>query len=762
MYRSAKASDGKSVQAAFGGVGLILFFFFILLSAPWGAHAAYNQQRSAEALTQQLIGLSTAYDHASPTARSKALEDLVAAATKRRDLLAGLIDSDPELVLRVALPAAVRTRMPVEVQSYMEQHVELGGELEVIYKDYPDGTASLHHFLNANGKRVALHFKTVPPGLLTGTTVSATGVLLDDAMALESGEQILTLAADGGSDGGSNGGTPAPVPNTLGEQRTLVMLVNFQDDPREPFTVEEARSFVFGEASDFFYENSYGQTWLAGDVYGWYTLPTTTTCSDTVIREEADAMASVSGVSLSDYDRIVYIYPNDSCGLGGQSTVGGSPSRAYVYVFPDLRIFDHELGHSLGLHHSHGMNCTGAVIGSDCDEVEYGDRLDIMGGRELHFNAFQKERLGWLDYGDSPPIATVQTDETFRLAPYEENSTGLHALKIFRDLDPVSGQPRYYYLEYRPLLGFDAVLQQDPYANIENIVNGVVFHLGTVGDGLHAENSSFLLDMTPDTSTSLVLDLDDPALISGQSYSDPIAGVTISTDWTDETGATVSVSFDQATCTRSNPQVVISPSQSQWASPGTAVDYEVTLINADNAACPSATFDLSAVVPSGWTAVFDDPALTLPPETSGSTHLVLRSPVTASDNFYYVAVNAENSADPSYVNSATATYVVNTPTTNGAPVAIDDDATLTQVQPIVINVLSNDSDPDNDTILVNDFTQGAKGTVDLNNDGTLTYTPGSRFKNRDSFTYSISDGVTTGTAMVTISLLKKANGNSAK
>ena len=65
-------------------------------------------------------------------------------------------------------------------------------------------------------------------------------------------------------------------------------------------------------------------------------------------------------------------------------------------VLPDLRIFNHELGHTFGLYHSHGMNCSGVVIGSDCDNIEYGDRLDIMGGRALHFNAFQKERLGWL------------------------------------------------------------------------------------------------------------------------------------------------------------------------------------------------------------------------------------------------------------------------------------------------------------------------------------------------------------------------------
>ena len=126
-----------------------------------------------------------------------------------------------------------------------------------------------------------MHFRDNPPQLLSGEQVVAHGVYLDldggtdahGAMALESGEQLLMLAADGGTDGGSNDGTPAPVPNTFGEQRVLVMLVNFEDNPSEPFTVDDANNLVFGTASDFFLENSYGQTWLAGDVEGWYTLP---------------------------------------------------------------------------------------------------------------------------------------------------------------------------------------------------------------------------------------------------------------------------------------------------------------------------------------------------------------------------------------------------------------------------------------------------------------------------------------------------------
>ena len=45
-----------------------------------------------------------------------------------------------------------------------------------------------------------------------------------------------------------------------------MMLLNFQDTAAEiPFTVSEAHEIVFGTVSDFFYEASYGKTWLAGD-----------------------------------------------------------------------------------------------------------------------------------------------------------------------------------------------------------------------------------------------------------------------------------------------------------------------------------------------------------------------------------------------------------------------------------------------------------------------------------------------------------------
>uniref|UniRef100_UPI003D0F319B Ig-like domain-containing protein n=1 Tax=Shewanella sp. TaxID=50422 RepID=UPI003D0F319B len=65
-------------------------------------------------------------------------------------------------------------------------------------------------------------------------------------------------------------------------------------------------------------------------------------------------------------------------------------------------------------------------------------------------------------------------------------------------------------------------------------------------------------------------------------------------------------------------------------------------------------------------------------------------------------------------------------------------------------VLSNDSDPEGDTLTVASVTQGSKGSVTLLADGRVQYTPGKRFKGSDSFSYIISDGELTATATVTI------------
>ena len=78
---------------------------------------------------------------------------------------------------------------------------------------------------------------------------------------------------------------------------------------------------------------------------------------------------------------------------------------------------------------------------------------------------------------------------------------------------------------------------------------------------------------------------------------------------------------------------------------------------------------------------------------------------------------------------------------NGFPTAFADLVTTDVDVPITISVLSNDEDPEGDTLAIDGFddtsTESAVPNVVNNGDGTLTYTPPPGFSGSDSFTYTI-------------------------
>lgn len=90
---------------------------------------------------------------------------------------------------------------------------------------------------------------------------------------------------------------------------------------------------------------------------------------------------------------------------------------------------------------------------------------------------------------------------------------------------------------------------------------------------------------------------------------------------------------------------------------------------------------------------------------------------------------------------------------NQAPTAVDDAATTFEVAPITIDLLANDSDPDDDPISITAIGEPEYGTLVDNADGTVTYTAPSYYGGTVTFTYTITDGVTgESTATVTITV----------
>ncbi len=87
---------------------------------------------------------------------------------------------------------------------------------------------------------------------------------------------------------------------------------------------------------------------------------------------------------------------------------------------------------------------------------------------------------------------------------------------------------------------------------------------------------------------------------------------------------------------------------------------------------------------------------------------------------------------------------------NDAPVAVDDSFTTAEDTAVTVNVLTNDSDLDGDTLTVSAVTQGASGSVAIVAGG-VQYTPNANFNGADSFTYTLSDG-NGGTATATVNV----------
>jgi hypothetical protein len=714
--------------------GAVLFS----ISAAFGqTDSELADRATAERLTDAVVALNTQYQAAAVSEKQDVLRELTRAAKARQEFFNSIMGSNPAEVMRVAIPKSIAASLPAPVKAAVEQEADVEGRLEVAIEDGPS-EARLHHFLNTGTERLELHFAGEPPtNLLTGNKVRVHGVKLQQGLALTTANVTSTTTTT------SSTGITSILPNTFGAQKTLVILVNFQDNNTQPWTVATAQSVVFTTASNFWLENSLQQTWITGDVAGWLTLPmTSTTCDTGSIRTYALQAAQNAGFILSNYNHFLYAFPQISaCSWQGASGIGGNPSNSWVNGIFDQQVVDHELGHGLGLYHSHSLGCgTSIYATSGCTQYEYGDYYETMGnsnvgGNSMDYNAFQRERLGWLNYGSQPPITTVTSSGTYSISPYEAQDGNPKALKILQS----SSSGTYYYVEARQAIGFDSLLAYSV-PGYSSVLNGVVVHIASPSNG----NSSDLLDMNPSSSwgTAMALDV-------GQGYIDSTAGITISTTAVSSSGATVQVTLSGPTCTHANPTISVTPSQSQWVASGTSVNFTFNVINNDNSGCSSSTFNLAGTAPTGWSSALGSTFLTLAPGASGSTTLQVTSPVGTANGFYNIGVSAANSAATSYTASVSATYVIATLSIS----VVTNQSSYSRGQTVNVTVtLTSGSSPDSGAgVSVN--IKKADGTV-----AALTGTTGSNGTAVVSYKLKKTDPV--GTYNVTASS-SSGTGNSA-
>ncbi|EPO6951216.1 tandem-95 repeat protein, partial [Vibrio harveyi] len=129
---------------------------------------------------------------------------------------------------------------------------------------------------------------------------------------------------------------------------------------------------------------------------------------------------------------------------------------------------------------------------------------------------------------------------------------------------------------------------------------------------------------------------------------------------------------------------------------------------------------------------------------------------TPAENFNGDATISYTISDGQLTDDATVAVTVNP--VNDAPVAVDDTVTTDEDTAVTIDVLANDSDPENDTLTITAASVPAEqGTVAIV-DGKLVFTPAENFNGDATISYTISDGQLTddATVAVTVNLVNDA------
>ena len=677
-----KSKQGKCV-VFLSVIVVLLAFCLSWTTCSWGGEkddiTIQTSLQKAKPLTSELLRLANDFRRAAPQAKSEVVEQLTLVAQKRNRALLNIIRKHPDVVLDVALPPGILMHLPSETQGYLEEEVTLEGEVEILHFDNFDKQTSWEDYLitTTDKKQYTLHIAEGRPNILSHYRIKIRGVKVHEQIALKATDVEVLSEVEL---------APAATMKKVG-----VILFNFQNDTSQSYTQEHARQVTFtasNSANAFYQETSFnkvgleGKLRIDGDIYGWYTIPhDNTSCDYSAWASAARIAAAADSFSTTGYNVIIYAFPQTSaCSWWGLGSIGGSPASSWVNGSYALRVVAHEMGHNFGAHHSSSYSCVDAnnirvPISNNCASSEYGDPFDIMGSSTNHFNNFQKGRLGYLDVVNTQ---TVSTNGSYTIAPIEWTTSDVQVLRIPKEKDGSGNVTQYYYLEYRQPYGFDNFGSTAP------VVNGVSIRLAPPYSTI---SQSLLIDTASETTS-----FSDASLIVNKTFEDPIKGITISTTGVSSSFATVTIDFDPLPCIRSDPALSISPAI-QAGSPGQTLTYTLTLTNNDNSGCNVSTFDITPLLPSGFSQLPSSLSETLSPDATVTRTLLITSGSNISTGPYTFTETALNTSDQDYFASASAIYEVKLSDTTCPTVTIIsplDGSTLPKKGTVAISAKASD------------------------------------------------------------------------
>ena len=557
-------------------------------------------------------------------------ETLAQLAQKRGALMQQLAQTDPEVFLRSVMPADTRAALPQPVQAEVERAVTLAGVVDVTHIDdfsNEDNSRFVYH-LRSGGEQLDLFLAGEVPAMTSNTQVNISGFRIGK-----------TVVAAGDTGGLTVVSAPSPVPDSLGTQKTLAILVTAPGQPATP-TKAQMNTLIFGDQFQKFYkEQSYGKVNFVGDVTDWISVSASLSDSCVAVgfdTPEIKSYLTSHGVNLGSYRRILFVVDTGPGG-GGCANIGESVvvfnganytlSEGWVgYSDSDWDrngmtgfeyVLSHEMGHELGTMHANSWSCSGPSLDTNCVHVEYGNSYDVMGTGVLaaHFNAFYKDYLGWLATSTDKQIITKSG--TYKLTPIE-SASGIRAAIIKNPaLLAVNPSAEPTYLEYRRPLGFDKLL---PASGTGIDINQPIPQYTPFPRLINANY------MTDPQGT--------PVLLAGGTFSWPSKGISIQSSSASTTPSATwfTVTLTTPTCDRNAPTFVLSYG-SLYAATGTSQGMGFNVTDNDGSACSPRAFKLKISISSsaGWSStVYPANAVTLNPGDNALYSVSYVVPQTAS------------------------------------------------------------------------------------------------------------------------------------